>query len=176
MDNKKFQRLTFGSMRLYLCGVLLFSILIIQVGSASLFFQDGTEIPGEKLIETMNNSVNVSSIPFPIQFFYNTHCGSCQEAVDYLNAFNTKYPGIVVEYHDLYNSSTNNTLYNQYKTQFNENSNIHYPSVFIGNVVIVGSDDIKSYTEPLSLWYQKKVKSDMITQLISWITSLISGR
>jgi glutaredoxin len=151
---------------------MLFCIFAIQTGSATVFFQDGTNITGDKLIDTMNKSTNLSLIPFPIQFFYNTHCGSCQEAVDYLNGFTSKYPGISVEYHDLYNSSLNNTMYDQYKTEFNNNTDIHYPVIFIGNVGIAGSQDIKLYTEPVSVWYQNNRKSEMGTGLLSWIQNL----
>lgn len=122
--------------------MLLLCIFFIHIGSASEYLEDGKEITSEKLIDTMNNTSNLSMNPFIIQFFYNTHCGSCQEAMDYLKVFITKHPDIDIQYHDLYNSSTNNTLYDQYKTQFGNNVNIRYPSIFIGDVVIEGSNDI----------------------------------
>jgi hypothetical protein len=143
---------------------------MIQISSATVYYQDGTEIAGDKLIETVSNSSNISSTPFPVQFFYNTHCGSCQEAIRYLDEFRIKHPDIEIQYHDLVNSTTNTTLFTTYKEQFNT-TGIHYPTVFIGNVAMVGSYDIVSYTEPLSLWYQKNAKVDPITGLITWITS-----
>jgi glutaredoxin len=122
----------------------------------------------------MNNTSNISTSPFPIQFFYNSHCGSCKEAEEYLNGFMMKYPDMEVSYHDLHNSPTNNTLFDQYKAQFSNNSDIHYPVVFIGNTVIVGSADIGSWTESIATWYQKKIKTDLVTGFISWITTLTS--
>ena len=115
-------------------------------------------------------------VPFPIKFFYNTHCGSCQEAVNYLNGFETRHQDIKVEYHDLYNSSLNNSMYAQYKTEFNNNTDIHYPVIFIGNVGIAGSNDIELYTEPLSLWYQDNKATnatDPEMGLTSWIKTLL---
>ena len=161
------------SVKLSVYGLLLFCIFAIQIVAASVYFEDGSEITGDKLFETMNNTSNLSSTPFPIQFFYNTHCGSCQEAVNYLNEFVTKRPEFGVEFHDLYNSSTNSTTYDQYKAQFSNNANIHYPVVFIGNVAIVGSYDIASYTESLSDWYQKNSKADLVTGILSSVINII---
>jgi glutaredoxin-related protein len=146
------------------------------VGSASVFLQDGTEIPGDHLLATMNNTTNLSSSPFPIHFFYNTHCGSCQEAVEYLNGFMVKNPEITVSFHDLYNSSMNSTLFTEYKSKFNDNINIHYPAVFIGDVVLVGSFDIGSYTETLTKWYQEKGNTETGSGFLSWIMTLFFGK
>lgn len=162
--------------KLLVYSLLIVSIFFIQLGSASVFLQDGTEIPGDQLLETMNNTTNLSSSPFPIQFFYNTHCGSCQEAVEYLNGFTVKNPDITVSFHDLYNSSPNSTLFTEYKTKFNDNINIHYPAVFIGDVVLVGSFDIASYTETLTKWYQEKGNSEAGPGFLSWIMTLFSGK
>jgi glutaredoxin len=162
--------------KLLIYSLLTVAILFIQVGSASVFLQDSTEIPGDQLLATMNNTTNLSSSPFPIQFFYNTHCGSCQEAVEFLNGFTVKNPDITVVYHDLYNSSTNSSMFTEYKTKFNDNVNIHYPAVFIGDVVLVGSFDIASYTETLTTWYQEKRNTQTIPGFLSWITRLFSGK
>lgn len=162
--------------KLLIYSLLTVAILFIQVGSASVFLQDSTEIPGDQLLATMNNTTNLSSSPFPIQFFYNTHCRSCQEAVEFLNGFTVKNPDITVVYHDLYNSSTNSSMFTEYKTKFNDNVNIHYPAVFIGDVVLVGSFDIASYTETLTTWYQEKRNTQAIPGFLSWITRLFSGK
>jgi len=148
----------------------MFCIALIQPGSAAIFSQDGTEIPGAHLIETMNNATNVSPTPFPIQFFYNTHCGSCQAAIQYLDKFSTNHTDIRVEYHDLFNSTENSTQYNEYKTRFNK-KDIHYPVIFMGNVAIMESGDITTYTEPLTLWYQANAKKDPLAGLFSWINT-----
>lgn len=155
--------------------LLIFSIFFIQVGSASIFLQEGTEISGEQLLATMNNTTNISSSPFPIHFFYNTHCGSCQEAIQYLNGFIEKNSEITVSFHDLYNSSTNSTMFTEYKTKFHDNGNIHYPAVFIGDVVLVGSFDIASYTEILTKWYEDKRNTGVEPGFFSWIMTFLSG-
>ena len=160
-DNKRFQKYLHSSTIFYVCGLLLFFIIATQIGSATIFLQNGTEVSGDKIIETLNNSGNVSPTPFPIQFFYNTHCGSCQDAIEYLTEFTKKNMDIKAQYHDLYNSSENNTIYNQYKEKFNNTTNIHYPVVFIGDVGISGSNDISNYTESLSTWYLMNKKQNL---------------
>ncbi|HWQ67499.1 MAG TPA: hypothetical protein VN372_11610 [Methanospirillum sp.] len=170
MDNHFLQKLTRSSVQSSVCRLILLSLVIIQIGSATVFFQDGTDISGDTLIETMANTSNVSTTPFPIQFFYNNQCGSCQSALDYMKEFTRKNPDVVIQYHDLFNSTTNSSLYNQYKDQFNR-KDIHYPVVFVGDIAIMGSADIAKYLDPLTVWYQKNQKKDPIKGIFSWIAS-----
>ena len=164
------QRITCHSRRVPVYGLIILCFCMIQPGSATIFSNDGTDIPGAHLIETMNNASNVSTTPFPIQFFYNTHCGSCQASLQYLKEFTTNHTDVDVEHHDLYNNTESFAMFEEYKKQFNR-TDIHYPIIFLGNVGIMGSEDIEKYTEPLTLWYQKNAKVDPLTGLLSWITS-----
>jgi hypothetical protein len=45
MDERIFQKKSRNFMKLYACGLILFCIFVIQTGSASVFLQDGSEIP-----------------------------------------------------------------------------------------------------------------------------------
>lgn len=170
MENRIFLREPHTPLRLFMCGLIMLVILTVQSGSATIFSLDEKEIPGDQLINSMSNASNVSSTPFPIQFFYNTHCGSCQAAIQYLDTFSANHTDIGVEHHDLYNNTESFALYEDYKKQFNR-TDIHYPIIFMGNVGIMGSEDIATYTEPLTLWYQKNAPKDPITGLVSWVTS-----
>lgn len=170
MENRIFLRKLHTPLRLVMCGLIMLVMLTVQSGSATIFSLDEKEIPGDQLINSMNNASNVSSTPFPIQFFYNTHCGSCQASLQYLKEFTTNYSEVGVEHHDLYNNTESFSLLEDYKKQFNR-TDIHYPIIFMGNIGIMGSQDIEMYTEPLTLWYQKNVKKDPITGLVSWVTS-----
>ncbi|MFH0967301.1 MAG: hypothetical protein V1862_06420 [Methanobacteriota archaeon] len=174
MKNKSFQRVPSISLRFFICGLFMLVMLTIQPCSSTIFSLDETEIPGVQLIDSMNNASNVSSTPFPIQFFYNTHCGSCQASIQYLNEFTTNHSDIGIEHHDLYNNTESFALYEDYKKQFNR-TDFHYPIIFMGNVGIMGSEDIAKYTEPLTLWYQKNAKRDPITGLVSWIMSFTNN-
>lgn len=154
--------------------ILALLLLTIQVSTATLFLQDGSELFGDTLLDTMNNTTNISDTPFPIQFFYNTHCGSCQASIEYLTEFTQTYHEVGVSFHDLYNNTTNLALYEQYRSMYSR-SDIHYPVIFIGDVGIMGSPDIAAYTVPLTLWYQDSMKRDPISGMVSWITSLLKG-
>jgi hypothetical protein len=46
----------------------------------------------------------------------------------------------------------------------------------MGNVGIMGSGDIGTYTEPLTIWYQENQKKDSGITIINWILSLLKGR
>ncbi len=172
IESRIYQNAPRFPLRFFEYGLIILIMVTIQPGSATIFSQNGTDIPGAQLIESMNNASNVSATPFPIQFFYNTHCGSCQASIQYLNEFTTNHSEINVTHHDLYNNTESFALYEEYKKQYNR-TDIHYPIIFMGNVGIMGSEDIATYTEPLTLWYQKNVKRDPITGLVSWVTSLI---
>jgi thiol-disulfide isomerase/thioredoxin len=170
MNNKLFPRELHTPLRLFMVGLIMLIMLTVQPGSAAIFSLDEKEIPGDQLINSMNNATNVSATPFPIQFFYNTHCGSCQAAIQYMDKFATNHTDIRVDHHDLFNNTESFALYEDYKKQFNR-TDIHYPIIFMGNVGIMGSEDITTYTEPLTLWYQTNSKKDPLTGLVSWVTS-----
>ncbi|PWR74302.1 hypothetical protein DK846_03920 [Methanospirillum lacunae] len=152
--------------------LILILLLLIHPVSAVLFYNNGTDIPGAHLVEFLNNDTNFSSSPFPIQFFYNTHCGSCVSSVKFIDNFTIKHPDIGVEYHDLYNNTESFALYEEAKKQYNR-SDLYYPVIFIGDIGIMGSPDIVTYTDLLTLWYQNHVKTDPLTEVRSWVRSVI---
>lgn len=162
-------------MKMSVCCLLLLIMLMIQPGMAIIFSQDGRDIPGAHLIEAMNNASNISRTPFPIQFFYNTHCGACHASVKYLQNFTIAHPDVAVEYHDLFNNTRSFALYEDYKKQFNR-TDLHYPVIFMGNVGIMESDDIEAYTELLTVWYQKHTTSNPVSGLFSWLLSLMNTK
>jgi glutaredoxin len=168
-NSNLFQRKT--AIKAFVLLVLSVICITIQPGSATIFTPDGNEISGAHLIEAMNNATNVSSTPFPIHFFYNTHCGSCQGAIKYLGNYSTKHPDITIQHHDLFNNTESFALYEEYKKQYNR-SDLHYPVIFMGNIGIMGSEDIENYTELLALWYQKH-NTDPIRQMVSILSNYL---
>ncbi len=154
-----------------LISLILFLLLMVHPGSATLFTSNGSDISGAHLIETMENTSNISLSPFPIQFFYNTHCGSCKPAVRFLENFTALHPDVGVEFHDLYNNTESFALYEEAKKQYNK-TDLYYPVIFVGNVGIMGSPDIEAYTDLLTLWYQKHETSDPLSGFISWAESI----
>lgn len=138
--------------------LFLLCLMIIEPCSASIFLKDGTEIPNDKILETITKTSEAQSdTPFPIQFFYSSSCGSCHDAQEYLKSFERKNPGIPIEYHNLVSNAENRQLFNEYRKQFH-NIDIPYPIIFLGNVGISGSSDIIHHTTTIADWYQKKSK------------------
>lgn len=160
----------------YVFSLFIVFICSVQTGSATIFLQDGTEIPGEQFSEMIENSsiMYLYGTPSPFRFFYNTHCGSCHAALQYLEDFSQRNPKVRIGFYDLHNSTENSVLFDQYRGQFNR-SHIHYPVIFAGPIGITGSDDIVTYTEPLSEWYLKNEKNDPVTTILSLITAFFQG-
>lgn len=152
--------------------IILFILLIIHPVSAVVFFHNGTDISGAHLVDFLNNNTNISSSPFPIQFFYNTHCGSCISSIKYIENFTLSHPDTGVVYHDLYNNTESFALFEEAKKQFNR-SDLYYPVIFIGDMGIMGSPDIINYTELLAFWYQQHNKTDPVSEFNTWLKSII---
>ena len=89
----------------------------------------------------MNNSIYKTDSPFPIQFFYSSNCGSCKDALKFLQSYERKNPSTRIEYRNLVYNGENRQLFTEYKNQF-RHSEIPYPAMFIGNKGITGSSDI----------------------------------
>lgn len=130
--------------------LLLVCMVIIQPGSASVFLKDGTNVPTDKILETITNNTGTQlGSPLPMQFFYDHDCHSCQSALEYIRSFEKKNPDINITHYNLGYPKENVGLFNQYKSRFNT-TKILYPAVFKGDIVLSGSSDIIYYTEPLA--------------------------
>jgi len=162
-------------MKLIFSSIIMILLCTIQPGSATIFYQNGTDIPGAHLVEILNNASNISTNPFPIHFFYNTHCGTCKSAVKFIDNFTVNHPDVGVEYHDLYNNTDSFSLYEEMEKQYNR-TDLHYPVIFIGNVGIMGSEDIETYSELLTFWYQKSSTEDQGPEIWSWLKNLFRNR
>ncbi len=143
-------RFTLRISQLILISLFLLLLIIIQPGSASVFLKDGTEVPTDKILETItNNSGAQSGSHSQMQFFYNHDCHACQGALEYVRSFEKKNPGIDITHYNLGYPKENQSLFNQYKSRFNT-SKITYPAIFKNDIVLSGSSDIIYYTEPLA--------------------------
>jgi glutaredoxin len=129
-------------------------LVTIQPAFGEIFLKDGTLVPPDSILETITNSSETASHnPFPIQFFFTSGCGSCNDARDYLKTFERKNPGIAIESHNLAYNAENRQLFTEYKTQFH-NPDIPYPVIFLGNIGVSGSSDIIHHTKTIVAWYQ----------------------
>jgi len=118
----------------------------------SVYIMNGTEISEDAAYLTILQDVNTTAENLSIQFFYNTHCGACHSALAFLEKYRSENPGIVIAYHDLFNSTENRELFETYKAQYNRQY-AAVPVIFMGNAVLEGTYAIEENFEPLVKGY-----------------------
>jgi len=130
---------------------ILFLLVSAVPGSALVILPDGTEVQKDQIPEIFSDSsLNLSKSP--LQFFYDYDCQSCQQALEYLRSFEKKNRDIGIIHYNLAYPEENRGLFTKQKSRFTT-TKIHYPAVFIGDVVIVGSSDIIHHTGPIAREY-----------------------
>nr|WP_319540862.1 cytochrome c biogenesis CcdA family protein [uncultured Methanospirillum sp.] len=153
--------------------ILLICSLAVLISSASaeVFVKNGSSIPDGTPADLLIQDILASDEPVSTAFFYNTHCGICHEALEYLKGLAEIHPEIYPASYDLFNNTTNGKLFDEAKLAYNQKY-ISYPVIFIGPVVLEGYDAISTYYEPLALAVQKNKKSPIDTFLsgISGVT------
>lgn len=133
-------------------------IVLVLLGSltgpacGSVYLRNGTEISEDAAYLTILQDVNTTAENLSIQFFYNTHCGACHSALAFLEKYQSDNPGIVIAYHDLFNSTENRELFENYKAQYNRQY-AAVPVIFMGNAVLEGTYAIEENFEPLVKGY-----------------------
>ncbi|HWQ67686.1 MAG TPA: hypothetical protein VN372_12575 [Methanospirillum sp.] len=140
--------------RLFIVLILLLVTISLMAGqsSATVFLKNGTEIDGPETLNTILDDINTTGGSYSITFFYNTHCGACHLAMAFLEQYKATHPDIRIGYYDLFNSTANKTLFEQFKTDYNRRY-VAVPSVFIGNAGLEGESAISTYFDPLVTWY-----------------------
>jgi len=135
---------------LLLSSLFIFSLMILQPVSASVYLLNGTEVPRDQIRNaTMGIMRDQTESPASLDFFYSHNCQSCQQALDYLRSFEKKNPDIPVTHYNLVYSRENQNLFTQYKSRFNT-TRISYPAIFQSSIALSGSSDIIHYTEMLA--------------------------
>ncbi|MCA1917065.1 cytochrome c biogenesis protein CcdA [Methanospirillum hungatei] len=118
----------------------------------SVYLRNGTDISEDAAYLTILQDGNTTAENLSIQFFYNTHCGACHSALAFLEKYRSENPGIVIAYHDLFNSTENRELFETYKAQYNRQY-AAVPVIFMGNAVLEGTYAIEENFEPLVKGY-----------------------
>lgn len=135
-------------------GLLLILALCTGCASAGVFLKNGSDITGGNPTEIILSDPNTTPGDYPIVFFYNTNCGACHLAMTYLSEYNLAHPGVIINSYDLFNSSDNKALFEEYKTAYHR-PYVSVPSVFIGNAGLEGEQAIRDNFEKLVAWYEK---------------------
>jgi len=134
--------------------VVLSFVFLTSSVSGAVFLMNGSDVTGNDTFEKIISDVNSTSGTYSIVFFYNTHCGACHVAMTYLNEYNAANPDITINSYDLFNSSDNKILFEQYKAAYHR-SYVSVPSVFMGNIGLEGESAIREHFAPLVAWYEK---------------------
>jgi cytochrome c biogenesis protein CcdA len=133
--------------------------------SGGVFFQNGSDAAGNDTPETILAESNATPDDCSIVFFYNTHCGACHLAMSYLNEYNAAHPGVIINSHDIFNSSENKALFEQYKKEYNR-SYVSVPVVYTGNLGLEGEAAIRENFDSLvSRCYNSQNASVSLTGL-----------
>lgn len=138
----------------FLACILALVLLGSLTGPAcgSVYLRNGTEISEDAAYLTILQDVNTTAENLSIQFFYNTHCGACHSALAFLEKYQSDNPGIVIAYHDLFNSTENRELFETCKAEYNRQY-AAVPIIFMGNAVLEGSYAILENFDPLVKGY-----------------------
>ena len=128
-----------------LTGIAALILLVCLTGmaSGSVYLMNGTEISEDTAAITILQDVNTTAETLSIQFFYNTHCGACHSAMAYLEEYLGTNPGVIIAYHDLFNSTENRELFEGYKAEYNRQY-AAVPVIFMGNAVLEGDYAIRT--------------------------------
>lgn len=139
-----------------LAGIITVILLTCLTGpaSGSVYLKNGTEISEDTAYITILQDPNTTAEILSIQFFYNIHCGACHSAIAYLDEYRSANPGIVISYHDLFNSTENRELFENSKAEYNRQY-ASVPIIFMGNAVLEGDYAIRTNFEPLVSGYEK---------------------
>ena len=148
-----------GIIRSYPHQICLIFLIILGIGltvtpsSAHIFTTGGSNFTPSELYELTNSSKIIEQNDSVI-FFYDSVCGSCVPAQLYLETYNAEHPDVTVEMVDIIAKPGNEDRLNQYSHAYNHDF-INVPVVFIGPVVLQGSDEIKTKFEGVYNWYNR---------------------
>lgn len=116
-------------MNLYLKALLCLSALFCTICIGGVI--------AEKIVDEKS-----SESVLPVQFFYDSTCGSCEKVVPFIDGFAANHTGVTVEKYDIFQNKTNDDLFNSLKNSTGT-TEAYVPVVFVGNLSIVGDEKIE---------------------------------
>jgi hypothetical protein len=135
--------------------LILFTLLFVLTSpvSAAIYIANGTEIQGGDI------SSSIMADPSPvfgyipagqIIFFTNTRCIACLKTEEFLHEFSARHPEISLVTYDLFDSTENRTIFEDYKKKYHRNF-LSTPSILVGNLTIEGSQDMRDHLDEILL-------------------------
>ena len=159
---------------LILLGIITQTILPV---SGAVYSINGSSINSEMLYEVIKADPSLLSGDLPpgtVVFFWNTHCGGCHSAWEFLHKFLPLHPEIKLIDYNIYRSPVNRTVFDRYKEQFNK-SHLYVPSMMVGNLTLEGTQDITDHLgRLLELQQEKQRPKEIFSDLLVLIQNLLS--
>jgi cytochrome c biogenesis protein CcdA len=139
-----------------ICLIFLLPVSHVQ---ASVYSANGSELSSENLSAAILGDPSLISGILPsgqVIFFTNTHCGVCHIAHEFLQTIVPSHPEMTLVQYDLFNSTENRTVFENYKAQYHR-TYLSTPSILVGNLTLEGNQAIRDHLEEI-LSLQKMVK------------------
>ncbi|PWR69462.1 hypothetical protein ACKUB1_17220 [Methanospirillum stamsii] len=157
--------------------ILIVVILVMGISpvSGAVYSINGSQMDSKLLSENIQSDPSLIAGDLPrgrVIFFWNTHCGACHLAWDFIDEFIPNHPEVEILNYDLYNSTDNRTLFENYKEKYHRNQ-LSIPSMIVGNITLEGTQDIRNHL-PEILHLQQEVHSSqgIIVDLQKFINNL----
>ena len=168
-DKNPFSAIVF----LILLGIITQGILPV---SGAVYSINGSSIDSGMLYEVIRADPSLLSgdlTPGTVVFFWNTHCGGCHVAWEFLHEFLPENPELELLDYDLYNSPDNRTVFESYKEHYNR-PHLYVPSMMVGNLTLEGSQDIREHLgRLLELQQEQKAPKNFFSDPFDLIRSLL---
>lgn len=119
----------------FACGLLLLALMFTCISGVT-----ASEVPPA----TYPANTGFSSMEGPvIWFFYNQHCGDCQQAITFIQDLHRQQPDIRVQAFDILDNATSDALFQAMNERYGHPFS-PVPSVFIGDRQITGIEAIRA--------------------------------
>jgi len=163
------------------CFAILGTIILIITASpvyGAVFSHNGSEIDPDAVSDVLISDPSLLQGDLPpgqVILFWNTHCGACHMAWEFLDEYLPQHPEITLINYDLYNSTENRTLFDDYKTKYNR-SHLSVPSMIVGNIMLEGSQDIRTFLpEIIEVQKNTSVSNGILPVILNFIQKFRLG-
>lgn len=129
--------------------------------SAAVYSITGEEIKSGSLTEYIRSDpslVRGDLEPGQVIFFWNTHCGACHMAWDFLGFFTVNHPEMELLEYDLHYGTMNRTIFEEYKKKYHRD-HLSVPSMMVGNLTLEGTQDIRNNLGTILEYQENQNKS-----------------
>jgi len=145
--------------------------------SGAVYSINGSSIDAGMLYEVIGADPSLLSGDLPpgtVVFFWNTHCGGCHAAWEFLHEFLPLHREVELRDYNVYSSPVNRTVFDRYKERYNR-SHLYVPSMMVGNLTLEGTQDITDHLgRLLELQQEKQKPKDIYSELLVLIQNLMS--